>query len=119
MFGARPTAVSSDAEGRYLLAVLNSVTLLERVRPLQSRGLFGPRDFDKNVFRVPIPTFDPYDERHDSVVALAQYAEDLAATVDVDGMSTGAARKAIAKALTADGVQASIEQIVEEILPGV
>ena len=53
------------------------------------------------------------------MVALAQYAEDLAATVDVDGMSTGAARKAIAKALTTDGVQASIEQIVEEILPGV
>ena len=33
-------------EARYLTAILNSAALLERVKPLQTLGLFGARDFD-------------------------------------------------------------------------
>ncbi len=110
-------AVSNDAEGRYLLAVLNSTTLLKRVSPLQSRGLFGPRHFDKHVFRVPIPTFDPANKSHISLAALVQHAEELAASVDTSGMASAAARKATAAAVAADGTQAKIEDVLEEVLP--
>lgn len=110
-------AVSSEAEGRYLVAVLNSATLLARVRPLQSRGLFGPRDFDKNVFRVPIPTYSEGDERHRQLVALAEHAEAVAASVAIDGLDSRAARRKINATLQDDGVQQQIEGILEQVLP--
>ncbi|EQD49500.1 BseRI endonuclease, partial [mine drainage metagenome] len=57
-------ACSSIDEARYLEAIFNSATLTTRVQPLQSRGLFGPRDFDKYVFQLPIPIYDPAQPAH-------------------------------------------------------
>lgn len=63
-------AVDNPDEGRYLVAILNSTTLLQRVQPLQTRGLMGPRDFDKYVFHIPFPTYDPNNSHHRTLVTL-------------------------------------------------
>lgn len=110
--------VDTVSEGRYLVGILNSKVLLERVRPLQSIGLFGPRDFDKHVFDVPFPAFDVNNELHSSLVDAVSEAEGIAADLDVSQAPTfQAARKVIREALDARGVAQRIESLVEQVLP--
>lgn len=111
-------AVGSADEGRYLEAILNSTTLLERVRPLQAKGLFGPRDFDKYVFHVPFPTYDPAIAEHRAVVQLAARAEQVAAAVDLGSVMTFTeARTRIRTAIAAAGVGSAIEDAVAKVIP--
>jgi hypothetical protein len=56
--------VSGIDEARYLTAILNSDVLTELVRPLQARGEHNPRDFDKYIFQLPIPLYDPNSGEH-------------------------------------------------------
>ena len=110
--------VHSVSEGRYLVGILNSVTLLERVQPLQNIGLFGPRDFDKHVFDVPFPPYDSSSEVHGALVAAVLEAEEMAESVDVSNVRTfQAARKLIRGALEEAGIAQRIEVLVEQILP--
>ncbi len=71
-------AVSSADEARFLTAILNSNALLEVVAPLQARGGWGPRHFDKYVFHAPIPLYDPNNEIHENLVHLARIFHRLA-----------------------------------------
>lgn len=108
----------SVAEGRYLTGILNSDLLLKRVRPLQNVGLFGPRDFDKNVFYVPFPPYDSSDPNHRALTDLVKRAETVAATAQV-GRSFKATRRAVWQALDADGLKDALEVAVAAILPSV
>jgi hypothetical protein len=110
-------AVSSIDEARYLVAILNSETVLERVKPLQSIGLFGPRHFDKYVFSIPIPVYDENEDLHSSLKDLAMRAEGVAASVKLVGSGFKAQRSAIRTALVADGVKSEIEALVSELIP--
>jgi len=110
-------AVSSPQEALYLVAVLNSSVLLDRVRPLQSKGLFGPRDFDKHVFRIPIPTFDRGSELHAEIADLAATAEEVALAQKVDDSSVQAARRMIRSAIDDAGVTARLEESIDQLLP--
>jgi hypothetical protein len=67
--------VGSREEARYLTAVLNSGALLSLVTKFQNVGLFGPRDFDKNVFRIPFPAYDGLNQVHIRLAGLAGQAE--------------------------------------------
>ena len=51
-------------EAFYLAAVLNAPVIDELVKPAQSRGLWGPRDFHKKVLDFPILEFDKTDSNH-------------------------------------------------------
>ena len=51
-------------ESFYITSVLNSPLLNRMIKPLQSRGLWGPRDICKKVFEFPIPKFDPINQNH-------------------------------------------------------
>lgn len=53
------------------------------VRPLQARGEHNPRDFDKYIFQVPIPLYQPDNTNHQALVQLAEEAEHLAAAVEL------------------------------------
>lgn len=111
-------AVSSVAEARYLTAILNSATILDRVRPLQALGLFGGRHFDKNVFAIPIPTFDSENNRHKDLVNLAASAEQAAAQLDIAAARNFvAARKLIRRELDRLGIGPAIEELVTSIVP--
>lgn len=109
-------AVSSVAEAQYLVGIINSETLLDRVKPLQALGLFGTRDFDKAVFAVP---FQPYDGENDLHVRLA--AEVALAERIVAGMSLPdsftKARRGVRSKLKDEGLAERIEDLVNELLP--
>jgi len=65
-------------EADYLVAVLNSPTVDALIKPMQARGLWGPRDVHKKVWELPIPEFNPSDKAH---LRLAEIAEACAEKV--------------------------------------
>ena len=104
-------------EARYLEAVLNSDVITERVRPLQARGQHNPRDYDKYVWQLPIPLYDPEDERHARLAALAERAERIAASVKLPaGKRFEGLRGLIREAIAADDVGRQIEEEVAALL---
>jgi hypothetical protein len=110
---------TSTAEANYVCAILNSAPLLTTVQPLQAIGLFGARHFDKNVFAVPFPLFDPGVEIHAILADLGDRAEQAAATVDISGVGTfQAQRKLIRAHLEETGIEAKIVEAVTQLLLG-
>ena len=61
-------------EALYLTAVLNAPIINTLVKPLQSRGDFGERDFHKKVLELPIPRFNSGNQKHKDLVNLAKKA---------------------------------------------
>jgi len=108
---------NSIEEARYLTAILNSLALTKLVAPLQSRGEHNPRDFDKLVWRLPIPLFDSADDVHQQLVELAAKAEALAAATDVTGKRTfQAQRRLIREELQRVGIADAIDALVLRLL---
>lgn len=64
-------------EAHYLAAIFNSRVLDTIIKPMQSRGLWGPRDIHKKPLEIGIPRFDPKSKAH---VELASLAETCAVT---------------------------------------
>lgn len=111
-------ACSSVDEARYLTAILNSQALQARVAKYQAVGLFGARDFDKYVFQVGIPTYNPNDDAHQHLSHLAGEAEAKALEVTIPpGLRFVDARKSITAHLKADGIHARIEEAVNALIP--
>ncbi|WP_433494517.1 N-6 DNA methylase [Micromonospora sp. CA-248089] len=111
-------AASSLEEARYLTAILNSTTVLERVKPLQALGLFGARHFDKAVFSVPIPTYDSSNPDHDRLVALAAEAEGIAQELDIENVRDfKVARRCIRDSLAGLGLAREIDETVARVIP--
>ena len=109
--------VSTPDEAQYLTAILNAPALTELVRPLQSVGLFGPRDFDKYVWRSPIPAFDPNKESHLRLVKLADDATAIARDVDLrDVKSFQSARRAIRKELISSGLTVALDDAITRLM---
>jgi len=111
-------------EADYLVAVLNSPTIDTLIKPMQARGLWGPRDITKKVWELPIPQFDSEDKAH---LRLAEIAEACAEKVkeivpelkklfkDLRGpRAIGRARTAVREALNEE--LSEIDGIVAHIL---
>ena len=111
------SAFETLQEARYLCCILNSDTARDRVAHLQSRGQWGARDFDKVMFELPIPKFDPVDTLHTDLVDAASRAEAVATATVVTEVNFVAGRTRIRRALAADGVAAEIESLVRQLLP--
>ncbi|WP_404388818.1 Eco57I restriction-modification methylase domain-containing protein [Humibacillus xanthopallidus] len=110
-------AVSGVKEARYLVAILNSDRLLRRVTPLQTKGLFGPRDFDKHIFYVPIPVFDPTNTLHAQIADLAGDAESVACSLLLPpGIGFQTARTLIHEELVRKGLNGQIESAVDQLI---
>ena len=43
-----------------------------KLKPLQARGLWGPRHIHKKVLELPIPQFDPLEEAHRKLAELGR-----------------------------------------------
>jgi hypothetical protein len=108
--------VSGLGEARYLTAIFNSDVLTQLVRPLQARGEHNPRHFDKYIFRLPIPLYDPDIDEHRQLTELAEQAEEAADAVELPGVSFQAQRRRIREALTVAGVSGAIDQLVAALL---
>jgi SAM-dependent methyltransferase len=108
--------VSGLNEARYLTAILNSSVLTMAVRPMQARGEHNPRDFDKYVFQIPIPLYDPGDAVHAELVVLAERAEQLAAAIELPDVRFERQRKLIRDFLVSDGAAEDIDAIVKTLI---
>ena len=64
--------LNSHQEALFLATVLNSPITDELIKPMQSRGLYGPRDIHKKPLELPIPQFDPANVPHGKLVELGK-----------------------------------------------
>jgi hypothetical protein len=112
-------AAATETEAQYLVSVLNSRVMVELVRDLQSRGQFGPRDFDKYVWYAPVPVYDESVALHVDLAILGSRAETVAQSVDLASSTTfRRARTAIWNALIQDGVARELDEAVSVLLRG-
>ena len=74
--------VTTEAEGNYLVGILNSPSLTELARPLMSYGK-DERHIDKHVWKLPIPVYDSTNDLHLAITRLSDELteEDLRARV--------------------------------------
>jgi hypothetical protein len=108
---------ASEAEARYLIAILNSETARARAEKFQSRGQWGARDFDKVMFNLPIPRFDVKNELHLVLAEVAAQAEKIAAKVELpESIKFQRARKLIRAALSEAKVSKKIDGLVAKLL---
>ncbi|MGI9016494.1 MAG: hypothetical protein ACR2HR_05200 [Euzebya sp.] len=104
------------AEARYLTAILNAPVLTELVQPLQARGLFGPRHFDKYVWKLPIPIYNANIEVHQQLVDLVSQAEQLVADFDLPDSGFQHQRRKVRDLLAASEVGIAINHRVTTLM---
>jgi SAM-dependent methyltransferase len=110
-------AAATVDEALYLVTVLNSDAVTQAVRPLQARGEHNPRDFDKYVWRVPIPMYNSVDPRHAEVAKLGELTEGLVASIELPGsVSFEALRRRVREAVAGSSLGRRIEEVVSELL---
>lgn len=115
--GAYWAAVSSPDEAAYLVGVLNAPSLTELLRPYMSYGK-DERHIDKNVWKLPIPRYDPDDPDHVRIVELSNMlAEEVPG---LDFLTTNfvvqrrTVRAHIAESDTGKGLDALVAEVVHE-----
>ncbi|MDI6760513.1 MAG: N-6 DNA methylase [Candidatus Brocadiaceae bacterium] len=59
-------------EALYLTSTLNASIVNERLKPMQARGLWGPRHIVKKVLELPIPQFNPSNSVHTRLAGLGE-----------------------------------------------
>jgi hypothetical protein len=110
---------TSAAEAQYVIAILNSKHFMTLVQPLQARGQHNPRHFDKYIWQVPVPLYDPQDERHLELTALAEKAEELVASLELpQGIAFEAVRRRVREKLAESDTGRRIEEVVAALLGG-
>ncbi|MEQ1889116.1 MAG: N-6 DNA methylase [Alphaproteobacteria bacterium] len=110
---------TSEGEGHYLMAILNSETARSRVETMQARGQFGARHFDKVMFNLPIPRFEAKVKLHRALAEAAAEAEALAAQLEIpEGVKFQRARGMVRAALTETGLAQKIDALVAKLLDG-
>jgi predicted RNA methylase len=106
---------SSESEGHYLVALLNSETSRARVAGIQSRGQWGARHFDKVMFTLPIPRFDASVALHNELAAAE--AERIVGAFELpESVKFQRARRLIREALTESGIAPQIDELVARLL---
>lgn len=112
-------AIQEEQESLYLSALFNCETARSRIESFQARGQFGARHFDKVMFNLPIPRFDPADPLHAALAEAAREAEKIAAAVPLpEGVEFQRARGLVRTALTEAGGAQRIDALVAELLDG-
>jgi hypothetical protein len=110
-------AATSEDEAHYLAAVLNSETTRARAEKWQATGQWGARHFDKVIFNLPIPKFEPKTALHVELAKVAKEAEKIAEGVPLKpGEHFTRARKRIRDALTEAGVAERIDALTGRLL---
>ena len=86
------------------------------VAPLQARGEHNPRHFDKYLWRLPIPLYDPALELHQTAVRLATEAESFIATIDLPGGRFETKRRVVRETLATSEIGRAIDEVVRQLL---
>ena len=116
---------SGPDEAYFLLATINSLTLEDAVVPLMSKGQYGARHLQKQLWKLPIPKYDAGIEVHSKLSELGRAAEH-SATERISNLRerTGEDSLTITKARNelrhrwqkASPECRAIEELVEELL---
>ncbi|MGH6949892.1 MAG: N-6 DNA methylase, partial [Vitreimonas sp.] len=111
------TRVGSEDEGHYLTAILGSEAARERIEHIQARGQFGARHFDKVMFTLPIPRFDPARPVHVQLAEVGAEAERFVGALDLDpGAPFQRVRSQVRAALREAGLVQRIDDAVNALL---
>jgi hypothetical protein len=110
---------SNSNEAYYLSALLNAPTVDAWIKPMQSRGLWGPRDICKKVLELPIPKFDAKNPAHQRLAELGKECSEkverwLAGGGAGKTKSIGVLRRAVREMLS-EQLQ-EIDALVKDIL---
>jgi SAM-dependent methyltransferase len=110
---------NSAEEAFYLAAILNAPIIDKLIKPMQSRGLWGPRDIHKKVLELPIPKFDAQNTVH---CKLVEMGKECAAEVKKWLASGGAGKiksigrlRGMVRSMLKDELK-EIDKLVKEIL---
>jgi hypothetical protein len=86
----------NEAEAHYLCAFLNSEYVDQAIKPYQTRGAWGARHIQRRPFEVvPIPRFNPEDERHQKLAELSKECHQKVAQLSLTGKSIGFLRSKV------------------------
>ena len=111
------TSVASEGEAYYLVAILNSETTRARAEKWQATGQWGARHFDKVIFNLPIPKFEPKTALHIELAEVAKEAEKIAQAVLLKpNEHFTRARKRIRETLADAGIAERIDSLVARLL---
>jgi hypothetical protein len=109
---------ADPAEAHYLSTVLNSASIDEPLKLIQTRGLWGERDIHKRVWRFRIPRFESQNPTHQELTQMSQACHDKVSQVALDiaqrYRSPARKRAAVRELLTSE--LAEIDGLVQEIL---
>lgn len=64
----------NENEAFYLCSVLNSKFIDDAIKPMQSRGSWGPRDIHKKVLELPVPKYNKENKIHNKLSELGKEA---------------------------------------------
>jgi hypothetical protein len=104
-----------EMEAHYLSAFLNAPYVDETIKPYQTRGQWGARHIHRRPFEyVPIPRFNPEDEKHKKLAALSKECHQKVARLTLTGKSIGFLRNKVREHLKEE--LAEIDRLVNEIL---
>ena len=117
-------ACKDAQEAYFLLAIINSAALYEAVSPLMPKGLFGARDLQKHLWKLPIPVFNPKSRVHAAVAKAGKAAADDAARQlaklrqERGDVSVTIARRELRKWLRESKEGKAVERAVSKLLAG-
>jgi type I restriction-modification system DNA methylase subunit len=104
-------AFANAEEAHYLVAVLNSETANEAIKPFQSTGLMGERDIEKKLLELPIPTFDRDNVAHRKLAELGLNAHGKAETALRSGEFPSAGSTARQRAFIRTYLESEMKEI--------
>lgn len=110
-------AITTEQEGEYLCAIINSETARKRMESHQARGQWGARHFDKVIFNLPIPRFNPKNCTHNALAKAAKDAERTASRLALPAeVKFQRARSMVRNVLTEAGIAKQIDDLVTRLL---
>jgi len=102
-------------EANYICGFLNSKYVDETIKPYQPKGAWGERQVARLPLEaVPIPKFNPKDERHRKLAQLSQMCHQKVAKLALTGKSIGFLRNKVREHLKAELAQ--IDELVKDVL---
>jgi SAM-dependent methyltransferase len=108
--------VSGRDEGYFLCAVINCPELTQLVRPLMSYGK-DERHIDKQVWKLPIPMYDPANETHRRLSELGRQEAETVAALDLDERGNFITlRQIVRRELASHAAATEISDVITELL---
>lgn len=110
-------AVASPDEATFLVSILNTPSLTDLVRPHMSYGK-DERHIDKNVWKLPIPTYDLGDPVHLRIVELGDQLTDRVGEVGFTSSYFVTQRKAVRTFLADSPEGKELDALVSKVVSG-